>query len=65
MMFKFFFLYKDTLPIRLKPCTIWEVWAYPLRIEQTFFHSLNLQTIGRPKLLETVRNGKTSTFLKV
>ena len=36
MMFRFFFLYKDTLPIRLKACEIWEVWAYPLRIEQTF-----------------------------
>ena len=36
MMFRFFFLYKDTLPIRLKPCAIWEVWAYPLRIEQAF-----------------------------
>ena len=36
MMFRFLFLYKDTLPIRLKPCAIWEVWAYPLRIEQTF-----------------------------
>ena len=30
------FLYKDTLPIKLKPRAIWEVWAYPLRIEQTF-----------------------------
>ena len=30
-----------------------------------FFHFSNLQTIRRPKLLETVRNGKTSTFLKV
>ena len=30
-----------------------------------FFHSSNLQTIRRPKLKETVRNGKTSTFLKV
>ena len=29
------------------------------------FHSSNLQTIKRPKLLETVRNDKTSTFLKV
>ena len=29
------------------------------------FHSSNLQTIRRPKLMETVRNGKTSTFLKV
>ena len=29
------------------------------------FHSLNSQTFRRPKLLETVRNGKTSTFLKV
>ena len=36
MMLKFFFLYKDTLSIRRKPCAIWEVWAYPLRIEQTF-----------------------------
>ena len=29
------------------------------------YHSSNLQKIKRPKLLETVRNGKTSTFLKV
>ena len=65
MMFRFLFLYKDTLPIRLKPCAIWEVWAYPLRIEQTFSTPLNLQTIKRPKLLETLGNGKTSTFLKV
>ena len=36
MMFRFFFLYKDTLLIRLKPCAIWNVWAYPLRIEQAF-----------------------------
>ena len=35
-MFRFFFLYKDTLPNRLKPCAVWEVWAYPLRIEQNF-----------------------------
>ena len=64
MMFRFFFLYKDTLPIRLEPCANWEVWAYPLRNEQTFSSS-NLQTFKRPKLLKTVRNGKTSTFLKV
>ena len=31
------FLYKDTLlPIRLKSCAIWQVWDYPLRVEQTF-----------------------------
>ena len=29
------------------------------------FHSSNLKTIRGPKLLETVRNGKTPTFLKV
>ena len=29
-------MFKDTLPIRLKPGAIWEVWAYRLIIEQTF-----------------------------
>ena len=37
----------------------------PTKNWANLFHSSNLQTIRRPKLLETVRNGKTSTFLKV
>ena len=37
----------------------------PTKNWANFFHSSNLQTIKRPKLLETVRNGKTSTFRKV
>ena len=37
----------------------------PTKNWASIFHSSNLQTIKRPKLLETVRNGKTSTFLKV
>ena len=37
----------------------------PTKNWANLFHSSNLQTIKRPKLLETVRNGKTSTFLKV
>ena len=37
----------------------------PTKNWANLFHSTNLQTIGRPKLLETVRNGKMSTFLKV
>ena len=65
MMFRFFFLYKDTLPIRLKPCAIWEVMGLSTKNWANLFHSSNLKTIKRPKLLETVRNGKTSTFLKV
>ena len=35
----------------------------PTKNWASIFHSSNLQTIKRPKLLETVRNGKTSTFL--
>ena len=35
----------------------------PTKNWANLFHTSNLQT--RPKLLETVRNGKTSTFLKV
>ena len=37
----------------------------PTKTWANLFHSSNLQTIRRPKLLETVRNGKTTTFLKV
>ena len=37
----------------------------PTKNWANLFHSSNLQTIRRPKLLETVKNGKTSTFLKV
>ena len=37
----------------------------PTKNWTNLFHSSNLQTIGRPKLLKTVRNCKTSTFLKV
>ena len=37
----------------------------PTKNWANLFHFSNLQTIRRPKLLETVRNGKTSTFLKV
>ena len=37
----------------------------PTKNWANLFHSSNLQTIRMPKLLETVRNGKTSTFLKV
>ena len=36
MMFRFLFLYKDTLFIRLKSCAIWEVRTYSPRVEQTF-----------------------------
>ena len=32
----FLLVQRYTTYIRLKPCAIWEVWAYPLRIEQTF-----------------------------
>ena len=37
----------------------------PTKNWANLFHSSNLQTIRRLTLLETVRNGKTSTFLKV
>ena len=37
----------------------------PTKNWTNLYHSSNLQTIRRPKLLETVRNGKTSPFLKV
>ena len=37
----------------------------PTKNWANLFHCTNLQTIRRPKLLETVRNGKTSTFFKV
>ena len=37
----------------------------PTKNLANLFHSSNLQTIRRPKLLETVRNGKTLIFLKV
>ena len=36
----------------------------PTKKWANLFHSSNLQTIRRPKLLEMVRNGKMSTFLK-
>ena len=39
--------------------------SLPTKNRANLFHSSNLQTIGRPKLLETVRNDKTSTVLKV
>ena len=64
MMFRFSFLYKDTLPIRLKPCDLGSV-GLPTKNWANLFHSSNVQKIRRPKLLETVRNGKTSTFFKV
>ena len=37
----------------------------PTKNWANLFHSLNLKKIRRPKLLETVRNGKTASFLKV
>ena len=37
----------------------------PTKNWANLFHTSNLQAIRRPKLLETVSNGKTSTFLKV
>ena len=45
-------------------CNSWSV-SLPTKNWANLFHSSNLQTIGRPKVLETVRNGKTSTFLTV
>ena len=37
----------------------------PAKNWANLFHFSNLQAIKRRKLVETVRNGKTSTFLKV
>ena len=48
MMFRFLFLYKDKLPIELKPCVIWEEWTYPLRIEQTFSTPQNYRQLKGP-----------------
>ena len=67
-MFRFLFLYKDTLLIRLKPCAIWEVWAYPLRIEQTFstpkIYRQKAKTTGNSKKWQNINFPKSMIFGK-
>ena len=65
MMFRFFYLvtrYTTYLASIMRNLAgvglLTKSWA-----NLNLFHSSNLQTIGRPKLMETLRNGKTSTFL--
>ena len=58
-----FLFVKDTQPIRLKSCAIWQVWAYPLRVEQAFSTPKIYRQIEGPNYWKHLRNGKTSTFI--